>query len=216
MDGVISMDEARALVADAALWPRVRDFLWDFAPQVHESWIAGLEGSQSPAFSAARESPRCKAYVLSSLGVEPCFHAFPKEDWSRLLLLDGKTLLEIAKWLGSLVCADSLRRVTDGAKVRELKTGLSGAYPEVFGFTMYFGGLEAKDATCAKDVLEVGLGILFGRLAAVPEALVARAKFKLPKSLCDLCVSCNGEELPGAVLEKLLKLRFPEAYSLCC
>ena len=38
----ITIDEARALVADAALWPRIRDFLWDFAPQVHKSWLEGL------------------------------------------------------------------------------------------------------------------------------------------------------------------------------
>ena len=41
----IAMDEARALVSDRVLWPRVRDFLWDFAPQVHESWLEGVFAS---------------------------------------------------------------------------------------------------------------------------------------------------------------------------
>ena len=36
------MDEARDLVADQALWPRVRAFLWDFAPSIHPTWFDGL------------------------------------------------------------------------------------------------------------------------------------------------------------------------------
>ena len=92
------MDEARALVADQTLWPRVRDFLWDFASQVHASW---LEGSVAPNYQTLLASPRLKRHILDSLRVTPCFHTFPKGDWSRLLLLDGATLEEIAKWLGS-------------------------------------------------------------------------------------------------------------------
>ena len=146
----ITLDEARELVGDAALWPRMRDFLWDFAPQVHESWLGGLavrwlgsEGSAQSQDNAAAQlpnyltasSPRVKRFILESLGVEPFFHDFPKDDWSRLALLDGATLLEIAKWLGALACAGELRRVTNGATVRELRTALRGVYPEVFGFT---------------------------------------------------------------------------------
>ena len=43
----IVIEEARELVSNRLLWPLVRDFLWDFAPQIHESWIVekfrGLE-----------------------------------------------------------------------------------------------------------------------------------------------------------------------------
>ena len=39
MDSLIDIAAARSLVADAALWPRVRDFLWDFAPSIHPSWL---------------------------------------------------------------------------------------------------------------------------------------------------------------------------------
>ena len=75
----ITLDEARELVGDAALWPRMRDFLWDFAPQVHESWLGGLavrwlgsEGSAQSQDNAAAQlpnyltasSPRVKAYIL--------------------------------------------------------------------------------------------------------------------------------------------------------
>ena len=48
MGRMIEMDEARALVADDVLWPRVRDFLWNFAPQVHESWLEGMAGGPVP------------------------------------------------------------------------------------------------------------------------------------------------------------------------
>ena len=198
MDGVISMEDARALVGDAKLWPRVRNFLWDFAPQVHESWL-------EPNQLSLRDSPRVKRYILDSLGVEPCFHAFPKEDGSRILLLDGATLESAAKWLGALACAESLRRVTSGDVVRKLKSKLRGIYPDVFGYTAYFN-VAAKNK------------MLFSQLADLPKSLVARLKFKLPKSLCELCVLCGKEECAvsrSAVL-KLFKLKFPEAYKLCC
>ena len=218
----ISMDEARALVADQALWPRVRDFLWDFASQVHESWLGGLV---APNYQTLLASPRVKRHVLSSLRVTPCFHSFPKGDWSRLLLLDGATLEEIARWLGAVACAGDLRRVTDGATVRELKAALPGIYPDVFGYTMYFKGIDlaAKDAKSAKgrmseDVVSTGLSIIVSLLDSLPEALSSRLEFKLPKGLCDLCVLCGENERPAldAAVKRLLKLKFPEAYKLCC
>ena len=133
----ISIDDARALVADEALWPRMRDFLWDFTPQIHASWLEGLRIPDGTA-----HSQRIKTYVLSSLGVAPVFHSFPKGDWSRLLLLDGATLESTAKWLGALACAESLRRVTSGEVVRGLKSKFRGIYPEVFGYTAYFKDLD--------------------------------------------------------------------------
>ena len=118
----ITMDEARALVSDTALWPLMRDFLWDFSAQVHRSWIEGLEllAPLNLDSQSILENPRVKRFVLERLGVEPCMHTFPKDDWSRLLLLGGDTLIAIAKWLGALACADALRRVTDDKVVREL------------------------------------------------------------------------------------------------
>ncbi len=220
MDGVITMEDARALVGDAKLWPRVRDFLWDFAPQVHESWL-------EPKQLSLRDSPRVKRYILDSLGVEQCFHAFPKDDGSRILLLDGATLESAAKWLGALACAESLRRVTSGEVVRELKTKLRGIYPEVFSYTAYFkeNDFQRRDAETQRledEVVSTGYNMLFSAIAGLPASLVSRLKLKLPKSLCDLCVSAplRLEERPSqtnlsAVL-KLFKLKFPEAYKLCC
>lgn len=221
----VTVEEARELVANQALWPRVRDFLWDFAPQVHPSWLEGLfsrRDAEAPSVLQEMKSPRVKRFVLDSLGVEPCFHAFPKDDGSRMLLLDGATLESVAKWLGALACAESLRRVTSGATVRELKASLPGIYPEVFGYTMYFkdfAAKNAKDAKTADEILAAGLGVLASAVSGVPEPVASRLKFKLPKRLCDLCVPCGEKETSRiafpAVL-KLLKLKFPEAYSLCC
>ena len=216
MDGVITMEDARALVGDAKLWPRVRDFLWDFAPQVHESWL-------EPKQLSLRDSPRVKRYILDSLGVEQCFHAFPKEDGSRILLLDGKILESAAKWLGALACAESLRRVTSGEIVRELKSKFRGIYPEVFSYTAYFkeNDFQRRDAETQRledEVVSTGYNMLFSAIAGLPASLVSRLKFKLPKSLCELCVLCGKEECAvsrPAVL-KLFKLKFPEAYKLCC
>ena len=249
----ITIEEARALVSDAALWPRVRGFLWDFAPQVHISWLGssvvqwfgGLDEPQSPNhpttippnYTTMLDSPRVRRFILDSLGVEPCFHAFPKDDWSRLLLLDGSTLEEIAKWLGALACADELRRVTDGKAVRELKAALAGVYPEVFGYTMYFGkdidefgglvvkwlGGEGADVKLNADfVVGVGYSLLHAMVAHLPEPLRLRLRLKLPNRpttkppnhQTTKPSSRQTTKLPN--LQLLLKLRFPEAYRLCC
>ena len=214
-----TLDKVRELVGDAALWPRMRDFLWDFAPQVHPSWL------EEPAVGwfGCEDSPRVKRFILASLGVEPFFHDFPKDDGSRLALLDGATLLDVAKWLGALACAAELRRITDGATVRALKAALPGVYPDVFAFTAYFaaldlapkGGADVSGEKAPERVVAEGLGLLFARLGACPAPVVARLKMKLPRDLADLCV---GKDRPAAApaLKKLLKLKFPEAYSLCC
>lgn len=214
-----TIEEARALVADAALWPRARDFLWDFAPQIHPSWLEGLGLGGVPCLS----SPRVKKFILSSLGVESVFHAFPKEDWSRLLLLDGATLLEIAKWLGALACAGSLRRVTDGKTVRALKAALPGVYPEVFGFSVYFRRLEGLFGEAsprdAEGVVSAGMSILDSLLAPLPGPLVSRLRLKLPGNLHDSVAPREAKADPavaGPALAKLLKLKFPEAHKLCC
>ena len=249
-DTNITLDEARALVADQALWPRVRDFLWDFAPQVHESWLGSsvvrwLGGSADPQSPnhPTTEPPNyqtiklsnyqtIKLFILSTLGVEPCFHTFPKDDWSRLLLLDGRTLESIIKWLGALVCAGELRRVTDGKTVRELKAALPGIYPEVFAYTAYFAKIDFQRGDAEKqsgegqdvgsrpsvveEVVSTGMSIMDLLLSEVPSPLASRLRFKLPKGLCASAPSRLKKEMCCAVVAKLLKLKFPEAHSLCC
>ena len=228
--GNISIDEARELVADRSLWPRVRDFLWDFAPQIHPSWLEDLDDLEHPdnpghldrqAFrelvGGLASSARVKRFVLDSLGVEPCFHAFPGDDGSRLLLLDGATLESVARWLGALAFVETLRRVTSGATVRALKAGLSGVYPEVFGYTMYFGKsvppADAEPQDLPAAVVGEGCALLLSALSGLPPSLVSRLKFKLPKGLC---ASAPRREIRLSTVLKLLKLKFPEAHSLCC
>jgi len=126
--------------------------------------------------------------------------------------------------LGALACANVLRRVTDGATVRALKAELPGVYPEVFGFTAYFAGFDwtatgAENAKTPDAVLTIGLGLLSSLLDACPAPLVKRFTLKLPKKLCDSCVPCDEKkERPstGGAVKKLLRLKFPEAYKLCC
>ena len=246
MGGVIDMEKARGIVGNTVLWPRVRDFLWDFAPQVHESWLEGLSGLET--LDASREgdsslapclvsSPRTKSFLLSSLGVEPCFHDFPKDDGSRLLLPDGATLEKIVQWLGALACAEELRRVTDGATVRALKAALPGVYPDVFGYTAYFDfgadfshaetripqpkavrEADARAGVSAQSVSEEGCKMFFSVLSKLPGPLIRRMNLKFPKDLCDRCLSAPLREakIKYTVILKLLKLKFPEAYSLCC
>ena len=233
---MISIDEARALVSSQALWPRVRDFLWDFAPQIHESWLEGLCGHEtldarredgSSIVSSLSSSWRIKKSILDSLGVAPCFHTFPKDDGSRILLLDGATLESIAKWLGALAYADALRRVTSGATVRELKAALPGVYPEVFGYTAYFGKLKVEKLAVEKvtpqSLMDTGVACLFSFVSHLSQPLLQRLTLKLPRTLqpgnletSELLNFSTSQPLNRQLLLKLLKLRFPEAHSLCC
>ncbi len=234
MDGVIKMDDARALVSDASLWPRVRDFLWDFAPQVHKSWLDGIVKSSSgeEVFGGRRVSDmlasrRVRQFALARLGVKPLFHPFPKEDFSRMALLDCADLESIVNWLGALACAKSLRRVTDGASVRVFKSALVGVYPDVFSFTAYFKDLDAaaKDLPDVKDadgVRAAGFSLLLSIVSGLPAPIVDRMRLKLPRGLSDAVPPAKVSAAAGAALKakaslpKLLKLIFPEAYSLCC
>ena len=231
MGELIDMEGARALVADRVLWPRVRDFLWDFAPQVHPSWLEGLPPS---AISLLPSSPCVRRAVLDVLGVEPCFHTFPKDDWSRLVLLDGKTLESLAKWLGALACADKLRGVTSGKAVRALKAALPGVYPEVFGYTAYFkaraGTPDVEGREVGKsdvgsrepdveNIIAAGWSILSASLSHLPENLLRRFALKLPKSFQPpegRLPTADSPAFDNKMIAKLLKLKFPEAYSLCC
>ncbi len=234
-DKAFTIDEARELVADQILWPRVRDFLWDFAPSIHPSWLNGLTVGQSDGSGLTHlaetvklsNSQTVKRFILDSLGVKPCFHTFPKDDGSRLLLLDGATLESLVKWLGALACAEQLRRVTDGSTVRSLKAALPGIYPEVFGFAAYFGKWKVESgewkvngADAGDNVVAVGHRILFSVLSSLPAQLLRRLELKLPKNTRTLDASL-APEVPVTSFNlqfvlKLLKLRFPEAYALCC
>ena len=234
-DKTINIDEARELVADQKLWPRVRDFLWDFAPSIHESWIEGMFGSlevskfwdrQTSKLPSIQTSRHLKKALLASLGVEPCFHTFPKDDGSRLLLLDGATLESMAKWMGALACAEQLRRVTDGTTVRSLKAALPGIYPEVFGFAAYFGKWRMEngewkiEGDAGAGICRLGRQILFSILSSLPAPLLRRLELKLPKDSLVGVPASDGNS-PFSIfnfqfVSKLLKLRFPEAYALCC
>ena len=256
-EGKITLDEARELVSNPVLWSRIRDFLWDFAPSIHRTWIEeklgslevlkfGLGDDRTSKHPNIKTSIRIKRFVLSSLGVEPCFHTFPKDDGSRLLLLDGATLLEIAKWLGALACADELRKVTDGKTVRALKAALPGVYPEVFGYTAYFGSLEVwkfgglevetvdGEKNIAETVISIGHAILFSAVSSLPASLVSRLKLKLPNRETSKLRNFETSKLLNfetskpqnfetskplnfqTSIFKLLKLKFPEDCALCC
>ena len=218
VDTAISMETARALVADPVLWGPVRDFLYDFAPQIHPSHLkdeAWLAGGGVPA------APRLRKYLLERLNVDPCFHSFPADDGSRLALLDAATLLAVADWLGALVCAGQLRRITGGAAVKALKAGIGDAYPAVFAYAPYFHGLpelevsEGEPGAIAGKVAALGCGLLFSLLSDLPESVMSRLRLKLP---ADLVVADppRGAKVPLQAVLLLLKLKFPEAHSLCC
>ncbi|MBR2981838.1 MAG: hypothetical protein IKC80_01280 [Kiritimatiellae bacterium] len=114
------------------------------------------------------------------------FALFPANDPSRLKLLDGRTRSSVGRWVEALAAADGWRTVVDGAKVRELKAEYAGVYPEVFRYEAYFRKW--------RGVLDE-----MSRTAAEKGCRVSQ-------------VDCPDF---GMIL-LLLKLKFPEAYELCC
>ena len=114
------------------------------------------------------------------------FKLFPARDPSRLKLLDGNTLALIGKWIEAIAAADEWRKIVDGGKVRELKAEYPGVYPDVFRYTAYFARW--------RSVLDEMV-----RTAAAKGCRVSQVE----------CPDFNMVLL-------LLKLKFPEAYELCC
>lgn len=225
MVGEIDREKASAIVSNGVLWPKVRGFLWDFAPQIHPDRIAALfagQGEAAPkAFAATKDSPRTKAWLLARLGVEPCFHDFPAEDGTRLLLLDCGAVQSLVRWMGALACAERLRRVADGASVRALKAALPDVYPAVFRRVAYFrpgdfgGGRAERAEQCTAGVVEeAGLSLFKAFAAGLPGPLVSRFALKMPPSFDGAPAAENPPALKNIL--KLLKLVMPEAYSICC
>lgn len=124
--------------------------------------------------------------VRAYLAAGGAFEAFPARDPSRLKLLDESTRLAVGMWIEAIVAAGEWRRIVDGAKVRELKAAYPGIYPEVFRYTAYFG----KWQSVLNDM---------SRIASEKGCKVSE-------------VDCPNFEM----ILLLLKLKFPEAYELCC
>ena len=114
------------------------------------------------------------------------FELFSGKSPSRLKLLDESTRSSIGKWIEAIALADGWRKVVDGAKVRELKAEYPGIYPDVFRYTAYF----AKWRGVLDEMRHV---------AAERNCRVSQ-------------VDCPDFEL----VLLLLRLKFPEAYELCC
>ena len=86
----------------------------------------------------------------------------------------------------ALAAAEDWRKVVDGTKVRELKAEYPGIYPDVFRYTAYFAKW--------REILE-----LMSQTAASKGCRVSEVE----------CPDFNMVLL-------LLKLKFPEAYEICC
>ena len=219
MDGLIDIAAARDLVA-SPLWPRIRDFLWNFASQIHPSHLSTLPVPAVPGVpevTALPPSPHISRWLLTEFKVEPTFHTFPADDLSRLLLFDSSTLESIALWLGALSTADALRRVTDSSTVRSLKTSLPGIYPTLFTYTPYFAKLlpPTSPDPAPTAIRPLGFTLLFSTLSHLPAPLLHRLKLKLPSDAPPPPNHQTTKPPNHQPIKLLLKLRFPEAHALC-
>ncbi|MGN0886738.1 MAG: SctK family type III secretion system sorting platform protein [Candidatus Spyradenecus sp.] len=232
----LSLDRARALVADSTRWPLIQRFLWDFAalidPTRQRAYFQSVLPPGVTIAPTALTGKKAERALLAHLGVEPTFYDFPAENGSRLLLLERAQYEQIAAWLGAIAYAEPLRAVLAGPDVRALKQSLPGLYPDVLRYTAYFAKWserltalraavspppKATDLPAALRLM--GLRMLASLLADVPEALLLRQRLRFPEADAP-----GFEPLPREVLSPehldllffLLKLRFPEASDLCC
>ncbi len=237
----LSLEEARSLVA-SPLWPRIRDFLWDFAslcdPARLAAALAPAGGSGGLPRSLAA-SPRAARAAEHALGVTPFFHSFPSTDSSRLLLLSREDYDRLAQFLGVVALAPALRRVTLGADVHALRAALPGVYPEALAFAPYFHRFEALFASLpggsggnaprplqAEAVSAAGHSLLALALSSLPPSLILRQRLRFPEgSPADVALanlgsgsvpeaSASGSALAAAILA--LKLSNPTKHRTLC
>lgn len=131
-------------------------------------------------------NPRLWPKVKEYLAGGGEFEPFPAKDPSRLKLLDGETRSAIGKWMEALAAAEGWRKIVDGAKVRELKAEYPGVYPDVFRYTAYFAKWREALDEMSRVAADRGCGVSQ--------------------------VECPDFDM----VLLLLKLKFPEAYELCC
>ena len=211
MDGEITIQQARELVRDDRLWPLVRRFLYGFAGLVDGGRVAAACG---PDAVALRESPRVSALLRERLSVKPVFHAFPKEDGSRLLLLPAATFRTLALWLAALSNAERMKREIDGGKVRAFRAQLAGVYPEVFRVAPYFHRWRLP-VTGGTDFEIEGLRLMATALKGLSGDLLERQRLRFPENRDAGFVPLDDEVGLDAVF-KVLELQFPEEHALCC
>lgn len=213
MDSVIDMEQARALVQNETLWRHVADFLWNTPAIVHPARIKAILDCPGIDATALAGSPFVKTYICEKLGIEPFFCEFPASSPYRIALLDGATLSGAAKWLGVIAFACELRKIMDGAKVREFKAAFPGVYPEAFAYTAYFRSLKAPaGAEISPDAIKsYGEALLQSVFADLPPQIRRRAEVRFEKDF----TSPQGVSIPLETVMLVLKLKFPEAYKLC-
>lgn len=232
----LSLDRARALVADSTRWPLIQRFLWDFSalvdPTRQRAYLQSILPPGVTIFPEALTGNDAGRALLAQLGVEPTFYDFPAENGSRLLLLERAQYEQIALWLGAIAYAEPLRAVLAGPDVRALKQSLPGLYPEVLRYTAYFAKWSERLTALRTAVPPpatvsdlptalrlMGLRMLSSLLADVPGELLLRQRLRFPEADAP-----GFEPLPHDLLSPehldllffLLKLRFPEASDLCC
>ena len=201
----LSLEEARSLVA-SPLWPRIRDFLWDFASLCDPARLAAAlapAGGSGDLPRSLAASPRAARAAEQALGLAPFFHSFPSTDSSRLLLLSREDYDRLAQFLGVVALAPALRRVTAGAEVRALKAAVPD-YRETLAFAAYFHRFEA----------------LFKRFEAAEQAATPAVEnhsaFSIQHSALPAAVPAAGHSILAAAFSELppelllrQRLRFP-------
>ena len=105
-------------------------------------------------------------------------------------------------------------------------SALPGVYPAVFSYVPYFaktGILDTSQETSPDAIQTHGFSILLSVLSDLPPPLLRRLSLKLPATISGQSFSpptdgsndSTVKRSNGQTVKLLLKLRFPEAFSLC-
>lgn len=216
---------------DSPLWREISRFLFDFTSLMDAE---RLRAAVSPLDSSllageGRAAVRLRRLVLARHGVEACSHAFPREDGSRIVLLEKSSLWCLAEWLGCLSCAPQLRKVILKSQVTALSSELALGYPAVFRREAYYQRwlerLRASSAELTSSSLwgEVvrgqGLRLLSAILSPLPSPLLIRFRLRFPESCSRWLEPLPGWECQAGdveLLETILRHEDKEGWSRCC
>lgn len=159
--------------------------------------------------SSSRGRQRLGLHFSRALGLQETWWDF-QDPRRRLALLSSAALARLARYAGAALLAGRLARIVAKEERRNL-TARIGEDAYAFGMRhnrvqTVSGVASSETGNLAEDVEQSGWKVVFGCLAAEPEAIRARLRLKIPASIP---FRASGSELGGDAVSDAWRLVQP-------